>query len=190
MTTCAVPVFYASSEGQTHRIADVLADTLCKSGLQSRAIDVASPEAAQIDWSLVRGVLLGASLHQGRHQAAASTFARAHADALNARPTAFFSVSCSIASKNPEEVEAARRIARAFATEAGWRPDVTMCLAGRLAYTQYGWLTKFIMKRIARKEGGPTDTSRDHELTNWLDVAHLAGDMADRIYGRTRRQAS
>jgi menaquinone-dependent protoporphyrinogen IX oxidase len=35
-----------------------------------------------------------------------------------------------------------------------------------------------LMRRIARKEGGPTDTRRDHELTNWTDVTALATDIA------------
>jgi menaquinone-dependent protoporphyrinogen oxidase len=34
------------------------------------------------------------------------------------------------------------------------------------------------MKRIARKQGGPTDTSRDYEFTNWDDVARLAAQVA------------
>jgi menaquinone-dependent protoporphyrinogen oxidase len=34
------------------------------------------------------------------------------------------------------------------------------------------------MKRIARAEGGPTDTSRDHELTNWEDVDEFAERFA------------
>jgi menaquinone-dependent protoporphyrinogen IX oxidase len=35
-----------------------------------------------------------------------------------------------------------------------------------------------LMRRIARKEGRPTDTRRDHELTNWTDVTALATDIA------------
>ena len=37
---CEVPVFYATTEGQTRRIADYLAMTLCDLGLASAAIDV------------------------------------------------------------------------------------------------------------------------------------------------------
>jgi menaquinone-dependent protoporphyrinogen IX oxidase len=40
------------------------------------------------------------------------------------------------------------------------------------------WLKRMLMRRIARKEGGPTDTSRDHELTNWTEVTALAIDIA------------
>jgi menaquinone-dependent protoporphyrinogen oxidase len=176
-----VPVFYATTEGQTARIAEFLAASLRQVGLESEALAVASREAAGLDWSRIRGTLLGASVHFGKHQRAAAVFARAHRVALNAHPSAFFSVSLSAASSNPDERVAARAIAQRFTEVAHWRPSEIACLAGALAYRKYGWLKRMIMRRIARKEGGPTDTSQDHELTNWDDVERLAGDMAARI---------
>jgi menaquinone-dependent protoporphyrinogen IX oxidase len=41
-----------------------------------------------------------------------------------------------------------------------------------------------VIKRIARKEGAPTDTSRDYDLTNWTHVEKLAREMANRIRAR------
>ena len=38
----------------------------------------------------------------------------------------------------------------------------------RLLYTQYNVLIRFVMKRIAKHAGGATDTSRDHEYTDWV----------------------
>jgi len=174
----AVPVFFATTEGQTRRIAEFLVDALRKRGLDSAAVDLASEEAARVDWHVVRGAILGASLHIGKHQRYALRFARANRDALNARPSAFFSVSLSVASQHPKDVEAAHELARDFARAAGWRPRRIFCIAGRLAYTRYGWLTRLVMRRIAAKEGGPTDTSRDWELTRWDDVEQLADEVA------------
>ena len=62
-------------------------------------------------------------------------------------------------------------------------------MAGRLAYTQYGFLTRFIMKWIARRQGGPTDTTRDYEFTNWDNVTRLA-DTVVRMVAATTRQAA
>jgi menaquinone-dependent protoporphyrinogen oxidase len=90
-------------------------------------------------------------------------------------------VSLGIASKRPGEADEARRIARSFVEEAGFLPRRVVCFPGRLAYTHYGFLVRFIMKRIARREGGPTDTSRDHELTDWSEVARFASDFADSL---------
>jgi menaquinone-dependent protoporphyrinogen oxidase len=33
------------------------------------------------------------------------------------------------------------------------------------------------MRRIARKEGAPTDTSRDHELTDWPALDRFVSDL-------------
>jgi len=180
----AVPVFFATTEGQTCRIAEYLVLALHQRGIDAEAVDLRSPQAAAIDWPHVQGVLLGASLHIGKHQKDAKVFARAHHDELNARPSAFFSVSLAIASKNPADADEARKIARDFVDAAGWRPTKIACLAGRLAYSKYGWLTRLIMRRISAKEGGPTDTSRDWELTRWDEVDRLAEEMAAAIRGR------
>jgi Flavodoxin domain len=56
----------------------------------------------------------------------------------------------------------------------GWHSGQVVCFAGRLAYTQYGFVKRFIMRQIARREGGPIDVTRDHELTRWDEVARFA----------------
>jgi menaquinone-dependent protoporphyrinogen oxidase len=182
---CEVPIFFASSEGQTALIAIRLAAVLHDHGLDSQAIDVSTPEAATIDWSRVRGVLVGASLHAGHHQKSAARFVKAHAAELNAVPSAFFSVSLSAASKNPHTAAEAERIARAFPADRGWRPSIILSVAGRLAYREYNFLIRFVIKQISKKEGGPTDTSRDHELTNWDQVDRLGREMAAAVHAKT-----
>jgi menaquinone-dependent protoporphyrinogen oxidase len=176
-----VPVFYASTEGQTRRIAERMADRLRRRGLSSAAIDVGGAAAAMIEWRYVRGAMVGASLHAGRHQRQAATFVTSHRRELNERPSAFFSVSLAAASKQAEEVAAARAIAADFVTATRWHPDTAICLAGRLAYSQYGFVKRFFMKRIARKEGGPTDTSRDYEYTDWEAVDRFADAFAAKL---------
>jgi menaquinone-dependent protoporphyrinogen oxidase len=181
---CEVPVFFATSQGQTRRIAERLASVLHSQGFDSRAIDLAGPDTSSIDWTRVRGALVGASLHAGKHQKAADRFVRAHTAALNGVPSAFFSVSLSAASKDQTEVEAAERLARAFPETRGWTPAVIASVAGRLAYREYGFFLRLVMKRIARKEGAPTDTSRDYELTNWEEVETLARRFAATLAAR------
>jgi menaquinone-dependent protoporphyrinogen oxidase len=81
---CEIPVFYATTEGQTRRIAKRLAAILENRGFDSQAIDVGTPDAWRVDWSHVRGAILGASVHRGKHQPAALAFARTHARELQA----------------------------------------------------------------------------------------------------------
>jgi len=181
---CQVPVFFATSEGQTRRIAQRIATVLHDLGLEACVIDVAGPHASAVDWTHVRGAVVGASLHIGKHQKAAERFVKAHAVDLTRVPSAFFSVSLSAASKNVNEVEAAKKLAKAFPAACGWMPARIVSVAGRLAYSEYGFFIRWVIKRIAKKEGAPTDTSRDYELTNWDEVNALARDMARRIHAR------
>jgi len=181
---CDVPVLYATTEGQTRRIAERVAHHLRERGFEAVALAVDSPEASTIAWNRVRGVCLGASLHIQRHQSAALRFAQAHRAELSACPSLFFSVSLSAASKISDERLAAERLAADFPRQAGWQPSRVASVAGRLAYTRYGFLTRWFMRRIARKEAASDDVTRDHEYTDWTQVATLAHELADAITAR------
>jgi hypothetical protein len=39
-----------------------------------------------------------------------------------------------------------------------------------MAFDKYNWLIRLVLKQISEKNGGPTDTSRDHELADWTLV--------------------
>jgi menaquinone-dependent protoporphyrinogen oxidase len=172
-----LPVFYATTEGHTRLIAEKISAVLREQGFQSEAVHLSSRQPSP-DWPTIVGAVVGASLHAGRHQPEAQTFVRCEAASLNARPTAFFSVSLSAASRNASEVAAARDIAARFVRAANWQPRRIACIAGKLAYTQYGFFTRWMMRRIAEREGGPTDTSRDHDLTDWTAVREFAFAIA------------
>ena len=178
---CEVPVFYATSEGQTSLIAEALASHLRAAGLDSQAIDVTSARAASFAWAGTRAAVLAASVHAGSHQADAESFVRAHLVEFNERPSVFVSVSLGICSSEPRDADAARATAERFPAQLGWQTERIVCVAGRLAYTQYGLLKRFVMRRIAAKSGGPTDTSRDHEMTDWAQVRAVAGELAARL---------
>lgn len=177
-----VPVFYATTEGHTRRIAERLAAGLRARGLDSAAVSVEAAASNGIDWEHLRGAVLGASIHLGRHQRAAASFAAAHAREFQEHPSAFFSVSLSAASRNEREVEAARAAAHAFVERVHWHPDCVTSFAGALPYTRYGWLKRLILRQIARREGGPTDTRRDYDLTDWVAVDRLAAELAERVH--------
>jgi menaquinone-dependent protoporphyrinogen oxidase len=179
---CEVPVFYATTEGHTRRIAQYVAHQLRQHGLDSEAIEITSDGWAYTAWDRLRGVVVGASLHIGKHQKQACTFARRFHRELSAVPSVFFSVSLAAASRNADEVAAASRLAEKFCVDADWRPSRIASVAGCLAYTRYNWLVRLFMRRIARKEGASTDTSRDHDYTDWRMIDQIAGDLASRIH--------
>ena len=76
------------------------------------------------------------------------------------------------------EVAVAGEIASRFLRATEWQAHRVACFPGKLAYTHYGLLKRWIMRRIAEREGGPTDTGRDHDLTDWAAVREFALNVA------------
>src|SRR4051794_18393871 len=105
LTLPPFPVFFATSEGQTRRIAERFAIILRDEGLESATYDVANLQRTTVEWTAVRSAIVGASLHAGKHQPAAAAFVTAHVRELNGRPSLFFSVSLAAASQHRDEVE-------------------------------------------------------------------------------------
>jgi menaquinone-dependent protoporphyrinogen oxidase len=170
-------IVYGTSHGQTARIALRMADLLMTSGDSGTLTDAdAVPHGlTPRDYD---GVIVGSSVTYDYHQRCARRFARAHRDALNAMPSAFFSVSGAAASQDAEGQARARRYVEEFLQETGWRPQLTEAVAGAMAYTKYGPLLRWITRRAAAKAGGATDTSRDHEFTDWAQVQRFAEAFA------------
>lgn len=171
---------YGTRYGQTAKIASRLAAMLDESGCVVDMRDAAElPPSFPLEGT--DGIIVGASVLFGRHQRSVERFVRAHRDALNGMPSAFFSVSGAAASTRPEGPVNARRQLEAFIQRTGWQPPLTRCVGGAIAYTEYGPLTRWLIRTIQAREGGPTDTSRDHESTDWEDVRRFAAAFLSRL---------
>ncbi len=55
-------------------------------------------------------------------------------------------------------------------------------VAGALLYTKYNFLVRFVMRRIAKKGGPETDTSRDYEYTNWAALDKFVDEFCAEIF--------
>jgi menaquinone-dependent protoporphyrinogen oxidase len=176
MSARRVLVLYGTSYGQTARIARRVAEVLTASGNDVRLLDAAELPRG-ISPRDFDGVVLGASVVAGRHQRAVRRFVRANHVALNAMPSAFFSVSASAAGGEATRADVLRLLAE-FRVETGWYPPLAEGVAGEIAYTRYNPFIRWQMRRICAKVGGPTDTSRDHELTDWSQVQRFVEAFA------------
>ncbi|AEM69512.1 NAD(P)H dehydrogenase (quinone) [Allomuricauda ruestringensis DSM 13258] len=160
-------IVYGTSEGQTRKIARFMEEVL-QGGDHKVVIADATEEPPSPSHFEV--VLIGASVHMQKYQSAVTNYVMRHLDILNKKHSAFFSVSMAIASNIEEEHEEIKKIALDFFARTGWKPNEVRHFAGALKYTQYDYFKKLIMRMIAKKEGGSTDTSRDHEYTDWDNV--------------------
>lgn len=168
-------IVYATQEGQTEKIARFMADELRKMGqridLQNVSDGIAEPRHYD-------AVIIGAPIHVQKFPAQLSAWVGRHSVEMSSMPSAFFSVCLGILEKNEETQTAERKIVEDFLSATGWRPRCWAIFAGALQYSKYGWLKRFIMKCIASRAGGDTDTSRDYEYTDWDQVRRFLGEFS------------
>jgi len=180
-----VLIAYATIEGQTEAVAERLHDRLVQHhalvvDLFNVRSEAEPPPLAEYD-----GVILAASVHMHRHERAMVDFVRAHRDELDARKTAFVSVSLAEATAENQSTSLEARMTAAdevregiehFFHECEWRSDEVFPVAGALMYSKYNILVRWVMKRIARKQGNSTDTGHDHVYTDWNELDHFADE--------------
>jgi menaquinone-dependent protoporphyrinogen oxidase len=173
-------VFYGTQYGQTAKVARYIADCLTRYGVVAKLVN---GEYAPRDLPLADcdGVIVGASVIRGRHQRCVRRFVSEHRDALNAMPSAFFSVSASAASLDSQGKKDAQRCIDEFLHDTGWRPAFTESVAGAMAFTKYNPFLRWMMKQISKRNGGPTDTSRDHEFTDWEQIERFTEVFVRRL---------
>lgn len=104
---------------------------------------------------------------------------RANAPGLSRKPSAFVSVCLGVLQNDPKVRRDLGAIQDRFAEWTGWRPARVKEVAGALKYTRYWWLKRMAMRYIAGRAGGSTDTSRDHEYTDWEDLKRFAKTFFD-----------
>lgn len=169
-------VAYATTEGQTRKVATHVADALRALGRPVDLVDVGSPAADSLSPMYAAAILAG-SLHLGVHQSSLAEFARRNRDWLNACPAAFLSVSLTAALTDDASRAECRTAAQQFLDVTGFAPGIVLPVAGALPYTQYDWFRRFAMKTISRRHGGDTDTTRDFEYTDWAALDRFAREF-------------
>lgn len=111
-----------------------------------------------------------------------TVFINKNADTIASLPRSFFLMAMAAATKDDgrrEKSLAEIRLNLSRRVQVNF-PDIEV-FAGAIKYTQYNWLVKWMMKRIARKEGGSVDTSRDYEYTDWTQLAAYAQRLANKV---------
>ena len=172
----SVLLLIASREGQTEKIATRIAQHLEEAGHSVGLVDAADSAATEaIDLASWDLLVFGASMHAGGLEKELVQFVNTNAGLIEARPRSFFLVSLSAANKDPEQLAESLADARQkMQKQLSVTFDDAEMIAGALVYSRYSLLVKWVMKRIAAKAGGETDTSRDYEYTDWQQVQHYA----------------
>ncbi len=164
-----VVVVYATVEGQTRKIARNIAGTVQDTGHDVTVFDSADME--DVDLAIADALIVAAPVHAAMYPAALTHWIKSNREAINALPSAFVSVSLAAASAFPEEHREIDDITHAFLNETEWKPAATHQAAGALRYLKYDFFKRLLMRHFAKQEGGPLDTTKDHEFTDWDELS-------------------
>jgi len=175
-----VLVIFGTSYGQTQKIAGRIAETLERRGFVTELCDARLQQPA-LPLEQYTAVVVGCSIIARGHQPAVERFVRENVATLNHVPSAFFQVSASAGSKDARGRMAAERLLEEFVRSHEWTPILSASVAGAINFTRYNFLLRWYMKRASAKHGGTTDTSRDHEYTDWAQVDRFALAIANTI---------
>jgi menaquinone-dependent protoporphyrinogen oxidase len=173
-------ISYGTTEGHTARIANSIADDIRGRGHVADAVDLKRPQDGLLDG--YDAVIIGGSIHMGKHEEYVHDFVLKNRAALERLPSAFFSVSLAAHG----DMANAQAYVENFEQETGWRPAQIGLFSGALPYRKYGFFKRLMMKKIVSSKPGnlSTDTSRDHEYTDWNQVRRFAEDFLERLVPR------
>jgi len=167
-----VAVIICTKYGQTTKVAAFVRDRFLAHGHKTALYNIEAGELPMLaDYDLV---VVGGPVYIGKFSEQLIAWVKENKGELHNKICAFSSISLNAADKRPAARKADDELLRLFIRESGLKPQFVASIAGALHYRRYGFLKRWLLRRISAAAGGPTDTSRDHELTDWSQVASFA----------------
>jgi menaquinone-dependent protoporphyrinogen oxidase len=178
LTSGSAPVLilFASRHGHTERIAARIAQNLCARSVPAHVQRVGDEAPAPAGFA---GVVIAGSVHAGSHQRELREYVALHRDELNRMTSAFISVSLTAADDTDEARATTGRLISDFIDATGWRPGLSLAVAGALQFEEYDFATRLVMRVIAKQHGA--DTRHDQVFTDWEAVDAFAADLAEHV---------
>ena len=170
-------IVYGTKQGQTQKIANFMRDELVR---ENQSVDIFDSESIPeiIKPQSYDAIIIGGPVYRGNFPKNLRVWTKAYSEVLTGKPSAFFSVCLGIMQKEASVQKDENEIVKKFLQQTGWTPKVWTIFAGALPYSKYNWFVKMIMKRITKKAGGDTDTSRDYDYTDWNQVQQFTQKFA------------
>lgn len=114
-------------------------------------------------------IVIGASIRYGKHQPVVYEFIKNNRGALEANPSALFSVNV-VARKPEKNTPETNPYLQKFLKQIDWRPQNLGVFAGKISYPDYDFVDKQMIRFIMWMTKGPTDPTTINEFTDWDKV--------------------
>jgi len=163
-------IVYASKHGQTKKIASRIFEIANAADVEANVVSIENIGEYRIE--SYDALIVTGSVHFGRHDRKLEKFVERKLSTIERMRSAFLSVS-GAAATDGGKAEADRYV-HDFSRRTGWVPEIHQTVGGAEPYTKYNFLTRILMRSIARKHGRSVDVHRDYEFTDWNVVQQFA----------------
>ncbi|MCK3655108.1 protoporphyrinogen oxidase [Pasteurellaceae bacterium Macca] len=170
-------ILYLTTDGQTRKIAEKMAETFADCTL------ISLREQPQIQAEKLQDydcIILGASIRYGHFDPILEAFIQQHQGLLKSKKSAFFSVNLTARKANRNTPET-NTYTRKLLARIAWQPQYVAVFAGALFYPRYQWFDRVMIRFIMKITGGDTDTRREYEYTDWQKVTEFAQKIAKKL---------
>ena len=164
-----VLIVYGTTEGQTRKIAQFIADTMTDAGHSVEVVDGTNTRDVVLD--RFDKIVVAASVHLSHFHDGVLDFAERHHETLKARNAAFVPVSLSAASDDQEDIDGIHACVETFIRQTGWQPAHVEHVAGAFRFSRIDFFKTWALRHIADKKGIKVNPDEDLELTDWDALA-------------------
>ena len=159
-------IIYSTTDGHTKKICNYISEKL-EQNFKSTIISLDKSE--NIDLTKYDLIIVGASIRYGKHKPELYSFIHRNLTQLNSIDSAFFSVN-AVARKDNKSSTDTNPYMLKFLKNINWEPKSLEVFAGKIDYSKYKVLDKFMIRFIMWLTNGPTNISNVHEFTDWNRV--------------------
>lgn len=174
-------ICYGTTEGQTRKIADFIADIVKRRGHEPAVFDATA--VSDLEPSRSGAAILAGSVHMGRYQSALLHRISRWRTELNAMPSAFISVSMSAASEDSHDRAEVDEICQKMLRETGWTPKATHHAGGAIRFSEYDFFKRWVARMVARQMRRDARPGEDQEYTDWPALAAFVESFLSSLPG-------
>jgi menaquinone-dependent protoporphyrinogen oxidase len=161
-------IAYCTTEGQTRKIVEAIADQIGKMGHEAVIDDVCSVQGDVRPRDFDKVIVAG-SVHDGTHQEDLNLFVFANRDVLRDKPSLFISVSMGAAFDDTRGD--AEGYVRDFCQSTQWEPTSHVLVAGALRHGEYGYYEEMLLRHKVLAKHAIDHPEKDQEFTDWDALA-------------------
>jgi menaquinone-dependent protoporphyrinogen oxidase len=169
-----VLIAYATVEGQTAKIAHFVEGQVRDTGQETTLLEV-DGSTGDVQFETIDSVILAASVHERRHPKAFEVFVGNNRAALAERSVLLLSVSLSAAFDDHRDE--AQDYLDEMKLRTGLEPAAELLVAGAVRPESYDDYAARVLRQVVLKDRAFVTTTRDHEFTNWDELALTVADF-------------